>query len=112
VLLRFLGTGSFTQPLHPEFLMLTVTDPAAARLQQLLKRSDDGSVVRIVRRERRLKLQKSRPRAGDTEFTHGGRVVLVLGRRASQALTSRTLGVRQTEAGPRLSLKDPAPEPA
>jgi hypothetical protein len=85
--------------------MLTVTETAAARLQQLLRCSNDGAVVRIIRRERRLKLRKSRLREGDTQFSHGGQVVLVLGERASLALASRTLDVRQTESGPRLSLK-------
>lgn len=85
--------------------MLTVTENAGARLTELLGESADDTVVRVVRRKRRLKLRRDRVRANDAQFSHDGRVVLVLDEQISKRLSSRTLHVRQTKDGPRLSLK-------
>jgi hypothetical protein len=85
--------------------MLTVTEQAGARLVQMLGESPSESVVRIVRRRRRLKLRRDRARPDDATFAHAGRVVLVLDEQVSQSLASRILDIRQTETGPRLRLK-------
>jgi hypothetical protein len=84
--------------------MLTVTQTAAARLSQLLGDSGIDRAVRIVRRERGLKLRKDHARPGDVTFAHQGRVVLLLDRRVAGSLSTRTLDVRDTTTGTRLSL--------
>ncbi|MGH7127415.1 MAG: hypothetical protein ACREIV_02515 [Planctomycetaceae bacterium] len=85
--------------------MLTVTESAGTRLSGFLRKSADETVIRIVRRRKRLKLRRDHQRPDDTTFIHDGRIVLVLDGRISDALAFRTLDVRQTERGPRLTLK-------
>ncbi len=85
--------------------MLTITEQAGARLVQLLGESANQSVIRIVRRKRRLKLRRDHARADDATFAHAGRVVLVLDEQVSQSLAARTLDIRETDTGPRLRLK-------
>ncbi len=85
--------------------MLKITQAAGDRLQRYLQSADEGCVVRIVRRARRLKLRPSRPRPGDTTFSHDGQVVLVLAHNANRVLASRTLDAHDTNNGPRLQLK-------
>jgi hypothetical protein len=41
----------------------------------------------------------------DEKFTYLGRSVLLLDSAASEALTNRTLDVREADAGPRLTLR-------
>lgn len=87
--------------------MLTITDTAAARLTQLLNERGSvahDTVVRIVRRQGRLKFLIDQPQADDTTFTVGGRTVLVYDRVIAGSLAQRTLDVQQTATGPRLSL--------
>jgi Fe-S cluster assembly iron-binding protein IscA len=85
--------------------MLTVTTNAGARLTHLLDQSENFTAVRIVGRDRQLKLRRDQVRSGDATFAHSGRVVLVLDSRMSRALSSRTLDVRETSTGPRLSIQ-------
>lgn len=84
--------------------MLTMTDQAGARLIQLLGDSTGESVIRIVKRKRRLRLRRDQARPQDATFAHDGRIVLVLDERVSRSLSSRTLDIRQTDLGPRLKL--------
>lgn len=85
--------------------MLTVTETASARLNEMLIKSPEGEVMRIVRHDRRIRMRRDQPRPNDTSFTHDGRIVLVLDGPIADALSSRTLDVRHAETGPRLSLK-------
>jgi hypothetical protein len=85
--------------------MLNVTNTAAARLAQLLDASPKSSAVRIVARNRRLKLRRDHARSGDATFAHAGRVVLVLDERMARALSTRILDTRETTAGPKLRLQ-------
>ena len=85
--------------------MLTMTDPAGARLADFLSKVADGSVVRIVRGKHRFKLEMDRPRKSDETFAHDGRIVLALDERVATSLSSRQLQIRETKAGPRLRLQ-------
>ena len=83
--------------------MLTVTEQAGARLNQLL--GEGESVIRIVQRRRRMRIRRDHARPEDATFAHAGRVVLVLDENIAQRLTARTLDIRQTDTGPRLRLR-------
>lgn len=85
--------------------MLTITEDARTRLTELLSRSDDDTVVRIIRRKQHLKACLGNARPGDTTVAFDGRVLVAYGTRLSAALKSRLLHVRQTEKGPRLRLQ-------
>ena len=85
--------------------MLTISNPAAARMSQLLATKTDDTVLRIVRRNRRMRLRWSLLRSDDRTFAHDGRVVLVLDGEVSESLSRQNLGLRETTAGPRLTLK-------
>jgi hypothetical protein len=85
--------------------MLNVTNTAAVRLSELLAASPSSTAVRIVRRDSRLKLRRDHARAGDSTFTHAGRVVLVLDQRVARSLSSRVLDTRETSLGPKLRLQ-------
>ena len=87
--------------------MLTLTDPAGARLAHLLNAKAEDAVVRIIRRKRRLQLRLGRLRPNDQTFAHNGRVVLAIDERMGTSLSLRKLGVRNTDSGPRLSFKSP-----
>lgn len=85
--------------------MLNLTETARTRLGDLLIKSPDGEVMRIIRLDRRMRMRRDHVRPNDTVFTHDGRAVLVLDGPVADALSSRTLDVRQTETGPRLRLR-------
>ncbi len=85
--------------------MLTVTEAAGAHLAAMIDRASEGAVVRIVFGFRGLEFQPSAPLPGDSEFTHRGRIVLVLDANLSQALKDKTLDVRHTEDGEELDLR-------
>lgn len=85
--------------------MLTMTDPAGARLANFLSKVGDDAVVRIVRGKHRFKLEMGRTRKSDETFAHDGRIVLALDERVATSLASRQLQVRETNAGPRLRLQ-------
>lgn len=85
--------------------MLRVSDVAGARLSEMLADHPDHVAARIVRRGRRMKLRRSRQRAGDEVFAHDGRTVLLLDEEIAAHLKNRTLDVRDTEDGPRLRFR-------
>lgn len=87
--------------------MLTVTKPALERLSLKLasKKAADDMALRIKRAKDRWRLRLTRARPDDAAFTHEGRKVLLLDEAVSQAMTTLTLDVRQTETGPRLKLR-------
>jgi hypothetical protein len=85
--------------------MLTISNPAATRMSQLLATKTDDTVLRIVRRKRRMRLRWSLVRSDDRTFAHDGRVVLVLDGQVSESLSRRNLDLRKTTAGPRLTLR-------
>jgi Fe-S cluster assembly iron-binding protein IscA len=87
--------------------MLTISTPAAARMAQLLSAKAENKVMRIIRRDDRLRMQVSLLRPGDQTFVHDGRVVLALDQLLNKTLSRRELDLRQTHAGPRLRLKAP-----
>ncbi len=86
--------------------MLTVTAFARDRLASKLARrkAADDVALRFSRRAGTWRLRLGRPRPTDTVITHEGKTVLLLGKVVSQAMTNMTLDVRDTEAGPRLTL--------
>lgn len=84
--------------------MFNVSDPAAARMSDLLVPRADDAVLRIVRRDGRFRLRVSQVRPGDRTFAHGGRVVLALDPGTNDSLSRGSLNLRETAAGPRLKL--------
>lgn len=84
--------------------MLKVSLPAVARMTDLLLPKAEDAVLRIVRKKRRFHLWVSQIREGDQTFAHEGRVLLALDGRTNQTLAKRSLGIRQTDAGPRLQI--------
>ena len=85
--------------------MLHVSTPAAARMAHLLNSRPHHAVLRIVRRDQRLRLRLGIIRPGDQTFVHDGRVVLALDARMGTRLASGQLEVKDTAEGPRLRLK-------
>jgi hypothetical protein len=87
--------------------MLTVTLAALDRLSQKLTsgKTPEDLAMRFTRGNGGWRLRQDRRRPADTAFTYKGRAVLVLDDSVSQAMTDMTLDVRDTEAGPRLSLR-------
>ena len=84
--------------------MLSITPPAVARLVHLLSDSTCDFAIRIVTKDGRLRLRRDHRRADDTAFNDGGRVVLVVDPGMARKLSMRTLDVRETKRGARLSL--------
>jgi hypothetical protein len=87
--------------------MLQVSTSAAARMAHLLSAKPENAVLRIVRRNQRLRLRLGTVHPGDQTFVHNGRVVLALDERIGTNLSLRQLDLRQTDGGPRLRLKTP-----
>ena len=87
--------------------MLQVSMPAAARMAHLLNAKPENAVLRIVRRDQRLRLRLGTVRPGDQTFDYHGRIVLALDQRIGLSLSLRQLELRQTDEGPRLLLKVP-----
>jgi hypothetical protein len=87
--------------------MLTVTLAALDRLLHKLRsgKTPEDMAMRFTRGNGGWRLRQDRRRPADTAFTYKGRAVLVLDDSVSQAMTDMTLDVRDTEAGPRLSLR-------
>ncbi len=86
--------------------MFKVSDAAAVRLAEKLERLEAPceKVVRFCVDREGLHLRLSKVRPGDTQFAHEGKTVLVVDDDLFQRLASRTLDVKRTEAGDRLSL--------
>lgn len=87
--------------------MLAVTDAAKDRLVVKLDRrkAGEGQGLRFRRTKTGWRLRLDRARPEDTTFTHAGRHVLLLDPRVAVAIADRTLDVRQTDDGPRLTLR-------
>ena len=85
--------------------MLHVSTPAAARMAHLLTAKPENAVLRIVRRDQRLRLRLGTVRPGDQTFDYHGRIVLALNQRIGLSLSLRQLELRQTDDGPRLRLQ-------
>ncbi len=85
--------------------MLTVTEDARAHMAQMLAEAEveDDTALRFVRTERGFAPELDNAGPGDTTFDHEGRTVLVLDEQVSELLTDRTLGLRDTDEGPRLA---------
>ncbi len=86
--------------------MFKVSDAAAIRLAEELERLEapDEKVIRFWVDRGGLHLRLSKVRDGDTEFACGGRTVLVVDDDMAERLTSRTLDVKQTATGTKVSL--------
>jgi hypothetical protein len=76
-------------------------------MAHLLNAKPENAVLRIVRRDQRLRLRFGTVRPGDQTFVHDGRIVLALDERVGTSLSLRQLELRQTDDGPRLLLKAP-----
>jgi len=76
-------------------------------MAHLLKSEDKGAVLRIIRRDRRLRMQVSSQRPGDQTFSHDGRVVLVLDAGVGNSVATRALELRPADSGPRLRMLMP-----
>jgi hypothetical protein len=86
--------------------VLTVTATARDRLAAKLARREasDEEAARLIRKAGHWRLRLDHVRPKDTEIIHKGKTVLLLGNTASRAMTNRTLDVKETETGPRLTL--------
>jgi hypothetical protein len=87
--------------------MLTVTPGAGARLLRKLARkgATDDMAMRFTRRTDGWRLRVDHARPADTAITHEGRIVLLLDEQVVQTMANMTLGVTDTETGPRLTLR-------
>ena len=85
--------------------MLTITQPAYERLSEMLSDRPEDVAVRIFLDEGRARIRPDRKRSGDKVLKHDGRTVLLFDKQAARHLDERTLGIRQTENGPRLRLQ-------
>ena len=87
--------------------MLVMTDRAGAQLAQMLSDVDaaDGLVVRIVFAFTGLELQISAECPRDTCFSFGGQKVLVLDPYLADALSSKTLDMKQVGGQLQLDLQ-------
>lgn len=87
--------------------MLTVTVAALDRLSKKLAhmKAAQDAAMRFSRGDGGWRLHLDTARPADTLFAHEDRTVLVLDEAVSEAMTDMTLDVKDTEAGPRLSLQ-------
>ncbi len=87
--------------------MLTVTEKARDRLSQKLveKKVASNAALRFIRREGGWILRPDQARPTDTTVTHQGRGVLLLDETVARAMADMVLDIRNTEAGPRLTLR-------
>lgn len=87
--------------------MLTVTPGARERLTRKLahKKAGEDEAMRFTRKPGGWKLSVDRARPADTAITYQGRIVLLLDKATSRAMTNATLDVKDTNAGPRLRLR-------
>ena len=85
--------------------MLNVTDQAAARLSEILEDHPIDSVIRIFRKDGRMKMRLTSAQPNDEKFDHQGRVVLVLAKRVSAHFAGGTLDLRDANRGPKLYIR-------
>ena len=88
--------------------MLTVTEAACAHLAKMLAAADapDKVAVRFVVEGTGLALTLDKAGPNDATFGHEGRTVLLLDEDVSQLLVDNTLDIEQTDAGPKLELRE------
>lgn len=93
--------------------MFEVTD-AAKRLMagELDRLEKPTSVIRFYHDSEGLHLRLSAAQPRDTSFDLRGRTVFVVDDNLAQRLTDRTLDVKQTEGGVKLSLGDAVENPS
>ncbi len=88
--------------------MFNITEAAGAQLAEMLNNADEGDDV-FLRLEQEedggFGLRHDSANALDKTFTHDGRTVLVLDEDLCQQLVDSTLGVEDTDKGPRLRLQ-------
>ena len=87
--------------------MLTVTLAARDRLTWKLahKHAADDVSMRFTRQAGGWKLSLDHAGPADTAITHEGRNVLLLDKTVALAMKDKKLDVRNTDAGPRLTLR-------
>jgi hypothetical protein len=87
--------------------MLNVTDHARDRLLEKLahRKATDDQALRFIRLPSGWRLDPDQARPDDTTFTRGGRNVLLLDAATAKALSDKTLDVKDTAAGARLTLR-------
>jgi hypothetical protein len=85
--------------------MLTITPDAGRRLIEMLGHAPPGVVIRIVFGFTGLRFQYSAVCPGDVAFSHDQRVVLALDRHLTDALSDKTLEMRDSDEGPILDLR-------
>jgi hypothetical protein len=93
--------------------MFKVTDDAVALVaEELDRRETPARVVRFCHDTEGLHMRLSNAHPGDKSFAHKGRTVFVVDDDLAQRLDSRTLGVKKTAGGNKLSLRDLSPSAA
>ena len=93
--------------------MFALTGAAVAFVaEELDRRETPARVVRFCRDREGLHLRLSDAQPGDKSFAHCGRTVFVVDDDLAQRLTGRTLGVKDTVHGMKLSLGEPDPNKA
>jgi len=87
--------------------MLTLTEAAGGYLTGVLDESKApaDTALRLHVGADGLSAALDSQRPGDATYDHGGRKVLLLDRRASEALSDKTLDLQSTPEGERLGLK-------
>jgi hypothetical protein len=85
--------------------LFTVTNDAAARLaRRLSKEGGQERTFRFVREDHGWRLRLGHVMDGDTIIQHRSKAVLVMDSAVAGGLADRTLDVKSTVKGPRLSL--------
>jgi Fe-S cluster assembly iron-binding protein IscA len=95
-----------------ETAMLIVTSDARRRLARklALKKAASDQALRFVRRPGGWRLRLDGADSADTTICHDGRIVLLLDPTAAQLMKNKTLDVRKTVGGTRLTLVDSPPQ--
>ena len=88
-----------------EVTMLTITDAAFSRLQDMLQRHPAQVAARLTRKGDRVRVCPGKQRPGDKVVEYDGRIVLLLDKSMAERLEGRILDVRKTEEGPKLGLR-------
>jgi Fe-S cluster assembly iron-binding protein IscA len=90
--------------------MLTVTDAAAAHLNAMLAHAPDDAAIRFALNGNQLEPRLDSSREGDTTFSYGERVVLLVEPQMSTVLGDRVLDAQTGEQGTQLTLTAATPE--
>ena len=86
--------------------MLTLTTEAGAHLAEMLTQAGapDEAAVRLLVSDEGVALAADSPKPDDTTFEHDGRTVLVMEQSVADALSERTIDVRDTPEGKSLAI--------